>query len=429
MIISVIGLGKIGLPIAVQYARMGHNVIGVDTNLDIVRQVNSAIAPFPDEEDLEKYLKEVIESKRLKAIDSYKPLLKSVEVFVVAVPVKLNELKEADFSTIDEVSKALAPYISPGSLICFETTLPVGITRNRLTPILEKYSGLKAIEDFHVAFSPERVFTGRVFKDLRRYPKIVGGLSDKCAKKAKAFYESVLEFDVRDDLDKPNGVWLVKNAETAEFTKLAETTYRDVNIGLANQYSTFADSAGINIYEVIEAANSQPFSHIHQPGISVGGHCIPVYPHFYLTGDPSAGIVREARQVNLNNASYAVRVLSSNAGGLKNKSVLILGVSYRANVKEASYSGAFLLRDEISKQGAHASFIDPYFTSQELLALGLEPFSGDYSAIDAVILHTAHSTFKTFLDSKFSNCKFVLDGRNFLAKEDVVGQLITPGNL
>jgi UDP-N-acetyl-D-mannosaminuronate dehydrogenase len=121
--------------------------------------------------------------------------------------------------------------------------------------------------------------------------------------------------------------------------------------------------------------------------------------------------------------------LSSNARGLKNKSVLILGVSYRENVKEASYSGAFLLRDELSKQGAHASFIDPYFTSQELLALGLDPFSGNYSAIDAVILHTAHSTFKTFLDSKFSNCQFVLDGRNFLAKEDVVGQLITPGNL
>jgi nucleotide sugar dehydrogenase len=429
MKISVIGLGKIGLPIAVQYARMGHDVIGVDTNSEVVSQVNSALEQFPDEEGLEKFLKEVIENKRLKAIDSYKPLLKSVEVFVVAVPVKLNSLKEADFSIIDEVSKALAPYISPGSLICFETTLPVGITRNRLTPILEKHSGLKAIEDFHVAFSPERVFTGRVFKDLRRYPKIVGGLSDKCAKKAKAFYESVLEFDVRDDLVKPNGVWLVKNAETAELTKLAETTYRDVNIGLANQYSTYADSAGINIYEVIEAANSQPFSHIHQPGISVGGHCIPVYPHFYLAGDPLAEIVREARQVNLNNASYTVRVLSSYSGGLKKKSVLILGVSYRANVKEASYSGAFLLRDELSKQGAHASFIDPYFTSQELLALGLDPFSGNYSAIDAVILHTAHSTFKTFLDSKFSNCQFVLDGRNFLAKEDVVGQLITPGNL
>jgi nucleotide sugar dehydrogenase len=429
MKISVIGLGKIGLPIAVQYARMGHDVIGVDTNPDVVSQVNSAFEPFPDEEDLEKYLKEVIGSKRLKAVDSYTPSLKNVDVFVVAVPVKLNALKEADFSIIDEVSKALAPYISRGSLICFETTLPVGITRNRLTPILEKYSGLKASMDFHVAFSPERVFTGRVFKDLRRYPKIVGGLSDECAKKAKAFYESVLEFDVRNDLVKPNGVWLVKNAETAELTKLAETTYRDVNIALANQYSTYADSVGINIYEVIEAANSQPFSHIHQPGISVGGHCIPIYPHFYLTGDPSAGIVREARQVNLNNASYAVRVLSSNAGGLENKSVLILGVSYRANVKEASYSGAFLLRDELSKQGAHASFIDPYFTSQELLALGLDPFSGDHSAIDAVILHTAHSTFKTFLDSKFSNCKFVLDGRNFLTKEDVVGQLITPGNL
>lgn len=429
MKISVIGLGKIGLPIAVQYSKMGHQVVGVDINSNLVNQVNQAIEPFPDEAHLKDLLKKQIVNGRFYATSSYDSALQNVDVFVVAVPVMLNERDEADFSIIDNASKSFAPFISPGALICYETTLPVGTTRNRLTPLLEEISGLKAVKDFNVVFSPERVFTGRVFEDLRKYPKIVGGLSDTCSQRGKDFYESVLEFDVRDDLPKPNGVWKVRNAETAELTKLAETTYRDVNIGLANQFSIFADTVGINIYEVIEAANSQPFSHIHQPGISVGGHCIPVYPHFYLAEDPSANIVREARLVNRAQVAYAIDVLNSRSKGLINKSVLVLGVSYRPNVKEASYSGAFSLQKEILRHGAKPFFIDPYFDSKELLTLGLPPFTGEYSSFDAAILHTPHSTFKTFLDERFSNCKFVLDGRNFFKKEDVPGQLIVLGNL
>ena len=135
-------------------------------------------------------------------------------------------------------------------------------------------------------FSPERVLTGRVFADLRKYPKLVGGIDPESEKRGIEFYESVLDFDERDDLPKPNGVWPMGSAEAAEMAKLAETTYRDVNIGLANQFARFADKNGIDVYAVIEACNSQPYSHIHQPGIAVGGHCIPVYPRLYLHNDP-----------------------------------------------------------------------------------------------------------------------------------------------
>ena len=164
--------------------------------------------------------------------------------------------------------------------------------------MLAEGSGLSAGEDFHVVFSPERVLTGRVFADLRRYPKLVGGIDEASTARGVEFYEQVLDFDERPDLPQANGVWDLVTAEASELAKLAETTYRDVNIGLANQFARVADSNGIDVKKVIEACNSQPYSHIHQPGIAVGGHCIPIYPRMYLWNDPVATVVRSAREAN-----------------------------------------------------------------------------------------------------------------------------------
>jgi UDP-N-acetyl-D-glucosamine dehydrogenase len=429
MKIAVIGLGKIGLPLAVQYAQMGHQVMGVDINQNVVRMVNQGTEPFPEEKDLQKFLSVVVKSNRLRATSSYEDAVGNSEVIVVAVPVVVDQNAIPDFSTIDNASRLIGRNLARGALVCFETTLPIGTTRNRLTPQLEEESSLKAEEDFHVVFSPERVFTGRIFEDLRKYPKIVGGLSDKCSLRGKEFYEAVLRFDQRSDLSRPNGVWVVRNAETAEFIKLAETTYRDVNIGLANQFSRFADQIGINIFEVIQATNSQPFSHIHMPGIAVGGHCIPVYPHFYLQSDPSADIVKAARNANASAPKHAIKILKSKIGSLNGKNVLVLGVSYRSNVKESAFSGAFALRDDLLEEGATVKFTDPYFTTEELTNLGLEPLVSEKSEIHAVILHTAHVSFKNFIDHEFVQCLAVIDGRNFLTQGDVIPPLYTLGNL
>ncbi len=198
----------------------------------------------------------------------------------------------------------------------FETTLPVGTTRERWKPMLEEVSGLTEGQDFHLVFSPERVLTGRVFADLRKYPKLVGGLSPEGAARATAFYEAVLDFDDRPDLVRPNGVWDLGSAEAAELAKLAETTYRDVNIGLANQFARFAATHGIDVYQVIEASNSQPYSHIHQPGIAVGGHCIPVYPRLYLWNDPEATVVAAARAANAGMPDYTIGLLEGAYGDL-----------------------------------------------------------------------------------------------------------------
>src|SRR5690606_10511608 len=254
--------------------------------------VNQGVEPFPGEAHLQEKLAELVPAGRLRATTDYADAVPGADAVVLVVPLFVDDEARPDFEWMDAATRSLGEHLTPGTLIAYETTLPVGTTRTRWKPLLEETSGLTEGTDFHLVFSPERVLTGRVFADLRKYPKLIGGLSDAGARRAREFYESVLQSDERPDLKRPNGVRELGSAEAAEMAKLAETTYRDVNIGLANQFALFAADHGIDVYQVIEACNSQPYSHIHRPGIAVGGHCIPVYPRLYLSTDPDADIVR-----------------------------------------------------------------------------------------------------------------------------------------
>ena len=256
MRIAVIALGKIGLPLAVQFADQGHDVVGVDVNPAVVDKVNSGVEPFPGEAHLQDKLTELVPAGRLRATTDYGDAVPGADAVVLVVPLFVDEeTAQPDFGWMDAATRSLAEHLTPGTLVSYETTLPVGTTRKRWKPLLEEVSGLREGEDFHLVFSPERVLTGRVFADLRRYPKLVGGLSEAGAQRAREFYEAVLTFDERADLARPNGVWDLGSAEAAELAKLAETTYRDVNIGLANQFALFADEHAIDVYSVIEACN------------------------------------------------------------------------------------------------------------------------------------------------------------------------------
>ena len=263
MNITVVGLGKIGLPLAVQYASRGHKVTGADINSATVELVNAGAEPFPGEAMLAEKLKAEVDAGRLTASTDTAAAVKGAEAVVLVVPLFVDDEGQPDYAWMDSATKDVAAGLQSGTLVSYETTLPVGTTRDRYAPMLEEGSRLVAGQDFHLVFSPERVFTGRVFADLRRYPKLVGGINEKSEAAGITFYQSVLEFDERPDLERPNGVWAMGSAEAAEMAKLAETTYRDVNIGLANQFAKFADRARIDVYKVIEACNSQPFSHIH----------------------------------------------------------------------------------------------------------------------------------------------------------------------
>lgn len=412
MRIAVIALGKIGLPLAVQFADSGHDVIGVDVNPQTVDLVNAAKEPFPGEAFLQEKLSALVSVGRLRATTDYSEAVPNADVVVLVVPLFVNDATwEPDFTWMDAATRSLAEHLTPGTLVSYETTLPVGTTRGRWKPMLEVGSGLKEGIDFHLVFSPERVLTGRVFEDLRKYPKLIGGLSDAGARIGRKFYEAVLQFDERPDLARPNGVWDLGTAEASEMAKLAETTYRDVNIGLANQFGLFAAEQGIDVYQVIEACNSQPYSHIHRPGIAVGGHCIPVYPRLYLSTDPNADIVRTARLLNASMPERLVKQAEGILGTLEGQRAVVLGASYRGGVKETAFSGVFPTVDALRGLGAIVSVHDPLYSDEELRGLGFEPYAlGD--EVDLAILQTDHADYRDLGPSQLPGIKLLVDGRN-----------------
>lgn len=412
MKIAVVATGKIGLPLATQYASMGHEVIGVDVNQALVDCINRGEEPFPGEFGLAEKLADQVPAGKLRATSDYADAIPGADAVVIVVPLLVDEETwQPDFGWMDAATRSLAEHLTPGTLVSYETTLPVGTTRGRWKPLIEEVSGLEEGKDFHLVFSPERVLTGRVYEDLKKYPKLVGGLNEAGTKRAIEFYESVLTFDDRKDLPRPNGVWDMGTAEAAEMAKLAETTYRDVNIGLANQFARFADSTGIDVYKVIEACNSQPFSHIHRPGIAVGGHCIPVYPRLYLSTDPDADIVRTARNYNATMPAYVVDRVEQVIGDLTGQRVVVLGAAYRGGVKETAVSGVFPTVEELEKRGAVVTVHDPLFTVEELAAYGFTAHELG-SEVDVAILQADHADYLTLGLADFPGIKLFADGRN-----------------
>ncbi|MGP4026043.1 nucleotide sugar dehydrogenase [Actinomadura sp. 3N407] len=409
MRICVVALGKIGLPLAVQFARKGHRVIGADVDERVVADVNAGREPFPGEADLGAHLGEAVRAGLLTATTDTTAAVAESEAVVVVVPLFVDEAGTPDFGWMDAATRSIAAGLRPGTLVGYETTLPVGTTRGRWAPMLEEGSGLTAGTGFHLVFSPERVLTGRVFADLRRYPKLVGGIDDASGVRGVEFYEQVLDFDDRPDLTRPNGVWDLGSAEAAELAKLAETTYRDVNIGLANQFARYADTVGVDVTKVIEACNTQPYSHIHRPGIAVGGHCIPVYPRMYLWNDPHATVVSAARDANTAMPEYAVGLLAGAYGDLTGAEVLVLGASYRGGVKETAFSGVFPTVEALRRRGAVPYVSDPMYTEEELEALGLPPHRSE--PVTAAIVQADHAAYRDLGPDDLPGVKAVVDGR------------------
>jgi len=409
MRVVVVALGKIGLPLAAAIAQAGHDVIGCDVDDRVVDAVNGAVEPFPGETGLLEALRETVAEGRLRATTDTAAAVATGPDLVIAVPPLIVDAEaRPDFAILDAVVADIARGLAaaPGDarpVISIETTLPVGTTRSRIAPALEAGSGRLGERDFFTVFSPERVFSGRIFADLATYPKLVGGLSAVGEDLGVAAYANFLSAEVQG----------LGSAEAAEMTKLVETTYRDVNIALANEFARAADRYGLDVTAVIDAANSQPFSHVHRPGVAVGGHCIPVYPRFYLGGDPSARLPATAREVNETMPAYAVDLLEQLLGPLEGERVLVLGVAYRGGVKETAFSGAFPLRDVLLARGATPLAADPLYDADELRALGFEPWDGTSPAAGAIV-QADHLDYALLRAEALPGVRAVVDGRGIV---------------
>ena len=419
MRVVVVALGKIGLPLAVQIALAGHDVVGCDIDRRVVDLVNQSIEPFPGEAGLADALREVIGNGRLRAVtDTSAAVAERPDLVVAVPPLVVDADARPEWRILDAVVEDIGRGLTQGTTVCIETTLPVATTRTRVAPALERHSGLVSEIDFFTIHSPERVYSGRIFHDLRTYPKLVGGLTPEGEQRGVDLYRSFLDAEV----------WGMGSAEAAELTKLAETTYRDVNIALANEFARHADQIQVDIHKVIEAANSQPFSHIHRPGVAVGGHCIPVYPRFYLAGDPDAQLPGVARDVNEGMPRYATDLLAALLNGdLTGMRVLILGVAYRGGVKEPAFTGAVPLREALSARGANVVAADPLFDDAELRALGFEPWDG--TPVDGAVVQSDHDEYRSFEAGDLGGARAVVDGRNMLDVDSLRAAGIAVGRI
>ena len=412
MRIAVVGLGKIGLPLAASFAGKGASVIGCDLDPAVVEAVNSGVSSVGGEPGLAELVRETHISGFLTATGDTSAAVSQSEVVVVIVPVGINDANQTDFRQLDDAANRIGRGLRPNTLVILESTVPVGVTRGRFRDNLAHASGLEPAA-LRLAFSPERVSSGTLFRDLATYPKLVGGVDPASGEAAAAFYQEMLGAETM----------LLPNAETAELAKLAESVYRDLNIALANELAKTAEAVGVDFKAMAAAANSQPYSHLHTPGVGVGGHCIPVYPYLLLESADQP-LVRLGRQINDSMAKFAVdkleKALSDSGHNLLNSRILILGLAFRGDVKESTLSSTLLIAEQLKQRGAQVQVHDPLFSDAEVAAHGLEATAlPPSSQTEAIILQANHTEYQNLDLSQFRGTKVFLDGRGGFERERV----------
>src|ERR671935_1438412 len=383
--IAIIGAGYVGVPLADTFGRAGHSIILVDIQPGRVEQLNrgeSYVEDVPSEG-----VKELVDAARLRAPLDYDEV-RNANAILIALPTPLSQQREPDLSIVLDATRGLTQRLQQGQLVVLESTTYPGTTRESLQPVLEE-SGLKAGEDFNLAFSPERVDPGREDWTTQSTPKIVGGLTEACTQRAVELYETALET-----------VLPVSSPEAAELTKLLENIFRSVNIALVNELAQLCDRMGLDVWEIVDAASTKPFGFMRfEPGPGLGGHCLPVDP-FYLSWkarqfDFYTEFIELAGKVNAN-MPYFCRSLISQAlnhgreRSLRGSKVLLLGVSYKADVRDTRESPALKLIELLRNAGAEVAYHDPHVPELPQHALSsaeLEP--GEYDCVAIVTAHTA----------------------------------------
>lgn len=392
MKISVIGLGKAGLPLAAVIADAGFDVIGVDIDKNKVNLINKGINPIKEEHGLGELIKKY-GGKKLKATNDAIAAAKESNVHIVIVPLFIDTSKKPDFSMIKKALENIAKGMKKKDTVVLETTVPVSTTETLVKNILEKSSKLKAGKDFYLAYSPERIMTGCSISRFKEFPKLIGGINKTSTNKA---------FDTYKKFAKPIKV---SNSRTAELAKIAEGVYRDVNIALANELYKVSEHYSINFWEMGEAARHQ-YCNILEPG-NVGGHCIPVYPWF-LINETDVPLISSARRLNDNMIFHYLKKIE-NIGG---KKAGIIGLSYREGVKEKAFSRAVDLIYLLKKKGYDVYGLDPLFSKEETEKEFKIKYLKDFNKVDVIILMNKNFQYKNKLQ-KMKNK--VIDVKNILA--------------
>src|SRR6266516_3384872 len=399
--IAIIGAGYVGVPLADTFGQAGHSIVLVDVQPGRVDRLNRGES-YVDDVPSER-IKELVDAGRLRATLDYNEL-RDADAIMIALPTPLSDQREPDVSIVLDATRGIAQRLRKGHLVVLESTTYPGTTRDSLKPILEE-SGLKAGEDFNLAFSPERVDPGREDWTTKSTPKIVGGLTDACTQRAVELYETALDT-----------VLPVSSSEAAELTKLLENIFRSVNIALVNELAQLCDRMGLDVWEIVDAAATKPFGFMRfEPGPGLGGHCLPVDP-FYLSWkarqyDFYTEFIELAGKVNAN-MPYFCRSLISQAlnhgsqKSLKGSRLLVLGVSYKADIDDVRESPAEKIIKLLQKAGAEVAYHDPHVAEFN----GLRSVEYAPQAYDCVVIVTAHTAID--YDELVERAQLVVDLRN-----------------
>jgi UDP-N-acetyl-D-glucosamine dehydrogenase len=406
--VGIVGLGYVGLPLAVEFARARFSVTGIDLNAAKTQRVNAGDSDVADVPSA--ILKPLVNSGELRATSDFS-VVSELDTINVCVPTPLRKTKDPDMSYIVSACEEISRYLHAGQLIILESTTYPGTTDELVLPILAK-SGLEVGQDFFLCFSPERVDPGNLQYQTANIPKVVGGVTPACTEMGQLFYAQALERVVP-----------VSSTQVAEMVKLLENTFRMINIGLANEVALMCDRMGINVWEVIDAAATKPFGFMpFYPGPGLGGHCIPIDPFYLSWKTKQAGI--EARFIELAGyingqmprfvLSKVQDALNDAAKPLKGSRVHIMGVAYKRNIDDVRESPAFDLLVLLSQRGAVVSYSDPYVPTVQLDGLNLqaEPQADGVLAADCTLIVTDHAAFD--YPALVKQAKLIVDTRNAL---------------
>jgi UDP-N-acetyl-D-glucosamine dehydrogenase len=407
-VIGVVGLGYVGLPLAVEKAKVGFKVIGFDVQQNKVDMVNQGLNYIGDV--VEDDLRQIVKEKRLKATCDYS-FINDVDAVAICVPTPLDIYQQPDTSYVESSAREIAKHLHPGMLVVLESTTYPGTTEELVKPILEK-TGLKCGVDFFLAYSPERVDPGNKFYNTKNTPKVVGGITANCTRVASTMYKEVLEGEVHE----------VSSPAVAEMEKIYENTFRHINIALANEMAILCNKMGINVWEVIDAAKSKPYGFMaFYPGPGLGGHCIPIDP-FYLTWKAReynyhTRLIELAGEINNSMPEFVVdragTILNGQKKPLNGSTIYLLGVAYKKDIDDIRESPVLKIIEILEAKGANIVYSDTYISSFVHNGKNYEslPLSQNIlKSADLIIITTDHSNFDYSLIGKFANC--VLDTRN-----------------
>jgi UDP-N-acetyl-D-mannosaminuronic acid dehydrogenase len=381
MKICVLGLGYIGLPTACLFANANHEVVGIDVNHEMIEKLNNKELPF-EEKGLEELFENSLPNMR------FKTQVEEADVFIIAVPTPLDkEMKMAELKYVRSAAEMIYPHLRKDNLVILESTVPPGTCDKLLVPLLEK-SGLNVSEDFYLAHCPERAIPGNTIYEMVHNDRIVGGIDKKSTELAKSLYSSFVK-----------GNFYLTNTITAEFVKLMENTFRDINIALANEFAQIAEECGVNVWEAIELANKHPRVNVLKPGPGVGGHCIAIDPWFLTENSTRCRIVSLAREINDGMPNHVLQIVKGMLKGVNNPVITVFGVAYKGGVDDTRETPALKFIKLAENEGYKVKVHDPHVEEFEYKIFGLEE---SVRNSDCIVLITDHLEFKEIDPKKIS---------------------------